>query len=241
MTLDQFKVASGLPSLTEVDKVCHLAFFYLKSAAMQEFTVAEANEWLVNAGGAAPNQSRLYRKLSASRNTIKGQRGFRLAPKHIQTLETQYPALSQKPQEVMDYGTILPELEYKGTRGYIERLAQQINASYEQNIFDGSAVLMRRLVEILLILSYRNLNIEDSIKDVQGNYQMLDGIIGDAKTNSALGLSRNSKSHLDVFRKLGNFSAHKIEYTCHREYIEPHIQDYRALITELLHKSGIRT
>jgi hypothetical protein len=241
VTLDQFKVASDLASLFEVEKVCYLAFFYLKSGGTPEFTVADASEWLIDSGGAAPNQSRLYKKLSTSRNTIKGQRGFRLAPKFVQALETKFPTLSEKSQDVVDLGTILPEIEYKNSRSYVEKLAQQINASYENNIFDGCAVLTRRLVEVLLILSYQEIGIEDAIKDAQGNYQMLDGIIGNAKTNPTLALSRNSKTHLDVFRKLGNFSAHKIEYTCHREYIEPHIQDFRALITELLHKSGIRT
>jgi len=92
----------------------------------------------------------------------------------------------------------------------------------------------------MLILSYRKLSIESAIQDAAGNYKMLEGIINDAKTNSTLALSRNSKGMLDTFRELGNFSAHKIEYTCRREYIQPHIQDYRALIVELLYKSGIR-
>jgi hypothetical protein len=97
------------------------------------------------------------------------------------------------------------------------------------------------LVEILLILSYRHLKIESAIQDKNGNFQMLEAIVNDAKTNSTLGLSRNGKNSLDTFRELGNFSAHKIEYTCRREYITPHIQEYRALVTELLYKSGLRT
>jgi len=99
---------------------------------------------------------------------------------------------------------------------------------------------MRRLVEVLLILSYRKLNIESAIHDNSGNYEMLEKIVNNAKTNSILGLSRNSKSSLDIFRQLGNFSAHKIEYMCRREYIQPHIQEYRALVVELLHKAGLR-
>jgi len=99
---------------------------------------------------------------------------------------------------------------------------------------------MRRLVEILLILSYRHLKIESAIQDENGNFEMLEVIINDAKTNSTLGLSRNGKNSLNTFRERGNFSAHKIEYTCRREYIVPHIQDYRALVTELLHNAGIR-
>jgi hypothetical protein len=115
-----------------------------------------------------------------------------------------------------------------------------MNSAYEHNIFDGCAVLMRRLVEVLLILSYRHLGIEAEIQDADGNYVILDGIITNAVQNKKLGLSRNSRQHLDTYRKLGNFSAHKIEYICRREYIQPHIQDYRALSVELLHKSGIR-
>lgn len=116
-----------------------------------------------------------------------------------------------------------------------------MNAAYEQNIFDGCAVLMRRLVEVLLILAYRHLGIENEIQDANGNYSMLDGILNNAKQNQKLALSRNSKQHIDTYRQLGNFSAHRIEYVCRREYIQPHIQDYRALIVELLHKAGIRS
>ena len=149
--------------------------------------------------------------------------------------------MSEHSQDIGDAGTILPEVDYRTTRGYIETLAKQINASYENNLFDGCAVLMRHLLEVLLILSYRYLKIESAIQDAHGNYHTLDGVIGDAKANASLGLSRNSKACLDTFRQLGNFSAHKIEYTCRREYITPLIQEYRALIMELLHKSGIRT
>jgi hypothetical protein len=90
-------------------------------------------------------------------------------------------------------------------------------------------------------LAYKKLGSEAAIQDVDGNFKMLEGIINDAKTNSTLGLSRNSKELLEVFRKLGNFSAHKIEYTCHRQYIQPHIMDYRGIITELLYKAGLKT
>ena len=191
------------------------------------------------AGSARPNQSRLDDKLRASRNTVRGQRGFRLSLKFSEDLQTRFPSLCEKSQDVVDDGSILPEPDYKSTRGYIESLAKQMNASYEHNLFDGCAVLMRRLVEILLVLSCRNLHIEAEIQDSTGNFEMLDGIIKNAKNNTTLALSRNSKGCLDIFRELGNFSAHKIEYTCRREYIHPHVQNYRALIGELLYKSGI--
>ena len=48
----------------------------------------------------------------------------------------------------------------------------------------------------------------------------VEAIISDAKNNSTL----------DTFRQPGNFSAHKIEYTCRREYIAPDIQEYRRCL-----------
>jgi len=240
VTIDQFASASDLDSLLEVDKVCRLAFFHLKAQHIEEFTVRDASQWLISAGYAAPNQTRLEGKLRESRSTIKGQRGWRLRVDFVKDLDAKFPAVSARPQEVVDAGSLIPEVDYGRTRGYVESLAKQINASYEHNLFDGCAVLMRRLVEVLLILSYRKLNIESAIHDNSGNYEMLEKIVNNAKTNSILGLSRNSKSSLDIFRQLGNFSAHKIEYMCRREYIQPHIQEYRALVVELLHKAGLR-
>jgi len=241
VTFKQFTQTGNLSGLSESEKVCCFAFFYLKVKGMQEFTAADGAKWLVEAGGANPNQSRLHGNLRASRNTVKAQQGWRLKGDFVQQMEVNFPQLSEKSQEVVEHGTILPEVDYQKTRGYLEALAKQINASYEHNLFDGCAVLMRRLVEILLILSYRHSNIEAVIQDRYGNFQMLEVIINDAKTNPTLGLSRNSKNSLDTFRELGNFSAHKIEYTCRREYLAPHIPVYRALVTELLHKAGIRT
>jgi hypothetical protein len=240
MTFDQFAAASGISSLSEVDKVCHLAFFYLKTKGAEEFTAVAAAQWLVDYGGATPNRTRLERNLQSSRNTVRGQRGFKLKREFLQILEAKFPSLSEKSQEIIDDGTILPPVDYEQSRGYIESLAKQINGSYEHNLFDGCAVLMRRLIEVLLILSYRKLQIESAIKDNADNYMMLERIIADTKSNGTLSLSRNSKASLDLFRELGNFSAHKIEYTCRREYIKPHIQEYRALVVELLHKAGIR-
>lgn len=66
-------------------------------------------------------------------------------------------------------------------------------------------------------------------------------IVKNAVVNTTLALSRNSKTSVETFRVLGNYSAHKITYTCKREYIKEKIDEYRALIDELLHKAGLRT
>ena len=242
MTIQQYAKETSLSSSSEVAKVCLLAYFHRQLNGIEEFNVSDAATWLSSLELPKPNASRLRANLKASLDTIKGGKAdcFRLHHNFIQAMEAKYPNVSTKSQDVVDHGTILPEIDYQKTRGYIESLAKQINASFEQNIFDGCAVLMRRLMEVLLILSYRHLKIESAIQDGGGNFVMLEAIVGNAKANSTLGLSRNGKASLDKFRELGNFSAHKVEYTCKREYIQPLVQEYRALIGELLHKAGIR-
>ena len=41
----------------------------------------------------------------------------------------------------------------RGTRGYIEKVSNQINGAYENGWYDACAVMLRRLVETLIIVS----------------------------------------------------------------------------------------
>jgi hypothetical protein len=243
VTLDRFVADCKLSSLPELDRALFIAFFYLRKANIQEFNAADCAHWLGDLNFAKPNTTRLTARLKTSENTVRGSRAgyFRLHHDYQRKMDARFPQLTEKSQEVLDHGTVIPPAPYENTRGYIQSLAKQINRSYEDNIFDGCAVLMRRLEEVLLILSYENLKIADSIKDASGHYLLLEGIVSDATGNGTLNLSRNSRKSIEVFRNLGNYSAHKITYTCKREYIKEKIDEYRALIDELLHKGGLRT
>jgi hypothetical protein len=181
-------------------------------------------------------------KISKSRYFVRGSNSstFKLHATQIAELEVQYSDIVES-EEIISYDTILPVSLYRVNRSVIESLAKQVNASYEHNIFDGCAVLMRRLIEVLLILAYENLGIESEIKDPSGSYYLFERISQNARNNSFLGLSRNTKPCIEKFRTLGNLSAHKIHYTCKKSYIEEVIQEYRAAIEELLFKAGLKT
>lgn len=243
MTLEKFVSESKLDTRQELEKGLLLAFFHLRKESLTEFSASQCTKWINDLHMGKPNVSRLEDKLKRSPNTVSGAKKglFRLHHTHLKELDSAYPQFAQKSQEVMDDGTILPPAVYEKTYGYISTLAKEINSSYEHNIFDGCAVLMRRLEEVLLILSYQKLGIDAVIRDANGNYLLLEGIVKDAVTNSKLDLSRNSKTMVEEIRKLGNYSAHKITYICRREYIREKIDDYRALVDELLNKSGVRT
>ena len=98
---------------------------------------------------------------------------------------------------------------------------------------------MRRLFEVLLVLSYQNYGIDDQIKDSTGKgYIMLDGIVKNAKNNQTLKLSR-IKNEFDTFRSVGNFSAHSITYTAGRKDIDDIKIYYRVMLEELYNKAGL--
>jgi hypothetical protein len=243
VNLAKFIEIAELDKQSEVDRACLLAFYHLKKDRVTEFNATHYVQWIDGHNFSQPNKTRLNERLQQSTKTSRGNtKGtFQLRHTYLKELEAKFPHLAEKSQDVVDDGTILPPVLYEKTRGYIESLAKQINRSYEENIFDGCAVLMRRLEEVLLILSYEHLGIAAAIKDTNGNYLMLEGIVKNAEGNSTLNLSRSSRGDIDVFRDLGNYSAHKVYYTCKREYIAEKIDKYRAMIDELLHKAGLRT
>ena len=143
---------------------------------------------------------------------------------------------------VEQLGTILPNALFQGLQSNFQSLCKQINASYENNLYDCAAVIMRRLLEGLLVLSFQNAGIESEILDKSGKHHVaLDQIIRTAEQNETLALSANTKKDMMLFKDLGNYSAHKIWYNCTQGDIKPHILKYRAIIEDLLYKAGLKS
>lgn len=242
MDIKSYSKLVGLLPKKELEKVKLLAYFHQKTSGSPDFSRSHVSEWFSSLDLPKPNLSRIEKNLSASRDFIKGKAkgSFRLHPVTFDLLQSELPGIHVASEEVISDDVILPKPVYEASRGFIESLSKQINASYEFNIFDGCAVLMRRLLEIMLILSYEHLGIEKAIQDKGGNYYMLEKIVNDAKSNGTLKLSRDAKSVLGDFRTIGNFSAHKIYYNCRRSDLKKIAVHYRATIEELMYKSGIR-
>ncbi len=242
MKLESFFERCNFSELTELEKVKHLMFYFRKLEGNEDFEVSHLANRINLAGFAKPNVSRLSKKLNQSKDFVKGkEKGtFKLSYKQSKNLETVFPELNEESEEISSLSTVLPHSLFNGTRGYIEKLSLQINASYENNITDGCAVLMRRLIEILLILAYDHVSKKNEIQDCDGELKSLNYIINYTVSNQALGLSKGTKDCLDIFRKLGNFAAHRIEYNCRKQELKNVIMEYRVAIEELLYKAGIK-
>jgi hypothetical protein len=240
MTIKNFLTISNFSEKVEYEKIKLLAFFQLHVEKQETFNLNELGEKLSNLGYGNPNVSRLKKKLLSSRDFLRAdENNFRLHSKTSKELESLFPQILEKDEEIITDNHILPESLYKGTRGYIEKLSVQINASFDNNIFDGCAILMRRLLEVLLVLTYDKLGRLSEIEE-NGGYKNLVNIIDHTLSNKVVVFPKEVQEVLHDFRVLGNFSAHKIEYNCKKTEITHVKMKYRLAIEVLLYKSGIK-
>lgn len=146
---------------------------------------------------------------------------------------------TEESEEVISDSSVLPEILFDNLRRpYLLRTVKQINASYEANLFDATALLMRRLLEILLIHAFQTAGLESEVQDPAGNFQPLKGLINKASSRPEITLSPSVARSMDQFRELGNLSAHLIHYNCRRDDIRHLRMDYRSVIEELLFHCG---
>jgi hypothetical protein len=139
-----------------------------------------------------------------------------------------------------DTHAVLPQYLFKSTRGYLEKIVYQINASYENTCYDACSVMIRRLVEILIIETYENNHIEYIIKNPNGDFFMLDDLINCCLSESTWNLSRNTKRGLRGIKALGDLSAHSRRYNTNRTDIDKIVQDLRVIAEEFLYLSGLK-
>ena len=240
MTPKQFADAVQLSKGTELEKATLITFYQFKIKLVEQLSITVICRMLHDFGVANPNATRLRRNIIASRNFIQTKdREFKLKLSKIEELETKFPNISTKSEEVIADETVLPQALFIASRGYIVSVCNQINACYQYNIFDGCAMLMRRLLEMLLILTYRHLGREDEIKNAHGGYHKLSAIIVHYTQNKVFTLAKNSQDVINEFRELGNHSAHTVEYHARRVDVERIRMDYRVCIEELMYRCGL--
>lgn len=135
---------------------------------------------------------------------------------------------------------VIPLSVVRGTRGYIEKVANQVNGCFEKGWYDACAVMIRRLIETLLIEAFESKKIEHRIKDSNGDFLYLDEIIDKALSEPSWNLSRNTKRALPRLKKVGDLSAHSRRYNAHFKDIEAIIADVRIVVQEFVYLSSLK-
>ncbi len=244
MQILEFIEKTDLSKQSEYEKAKLLCFYHYKETGESVFSMSLISDLFVQCGYNAPNSSRLKGRLTKGKEkafiNLKGKAVvIEFVPAVLQSMEKVQGGFWKDHITIESDSELIEEKKFIGKRNYLDRLIQQINCSYANNCYDAAAVLMRRLFEVLLVLSYQNLGIDDQIKESSGRgYMMLESIVKDAKNNSILKISR-IKNEFDTFRMVGNFSAHNITYTAGKKDIDDIKINYRVMLEELYNKAGL--
>ena len=242
MLVFDFITEYALASKTQSEQAVLLCYHSYKEEGTTMFTMSDISALMLNAGYNRPNSSRLKESLLKGKNKAfvlsKANKGLlTFIPAKLQELDSSFGHAWSDNITIISDSDLIDETKFCGKRSFLSRIIQQINSSYKNNCYDACAVLMRRLFEILLILSYQHLGIDHEIRH-NGEYILLDNIVKNAVHNTSLKLSRN-RNQYDKFRKVGNFSAHGITYTAGIKDIDDIKIDYRVMLEELYNKAGL--
>lgn len=128
----------------------------------------------------------------------------------------------------------------RGTRGYIEKISNQINGAYANGWFDACAVMIRRLLETLIIESFEYNNISNSIKNKSGEFLFLGDLISATLNEPSWNLSRNCKTALPRLKDVGDKSAHSRRFIAQKGDIVRLRDDIRVVVQELIYLAGLK-
>lgn len=128
----------------------------------------------------------------------------------------------------------------RGTRGYVESVANQVNGCYERGWFDACAVMVRRLVETLIIEAFEHHGLASKIKNANGDFLFLRDLISAALAEPSWNLTRNAKAALPRLKDVGDKSAHSRRYNAHRNDIQKIVDDVRVVVQEFVYLAGLK-
>ena len=244
MQLLDFMTLVDLNSKTEANRAKLLCFYHSKETAETKFNMANISALMVQCGYCDPNTARLKEKLTKGKDKAmlisKGSTSaLEFIPAVLQGLEKEIGKAWQDTETIISNSELIEEAKFYGKKPFIDRLIKQINFTYGNNCYDACAVLMRRLFEVLLVLSYQNLEIEADITNPQGNHFMLEGIVKSAVQNKKLNVPSRIAKNFDLFREVGNNSAHSITYTAGKKDIDDIKVNYRVMMEDLFNRAGI--
>ena len=201
----------------------------------QDISVKEIASIFEAAGYPKQNSNRLKAAISKDKRTTKTKNDhYRINVKSRIKMDKVYlPYAEFIP--VKKSSSVVPLDLYTGTRVYIEKIVLQLNSSFDQGLYDCTAVMCRRLLETLIIEVYEASKKSDMLEGSDGNFFMFSGLKNIIENDPEIELSRNTKQGLNDFKKLGDLSAHSRRFNARRNDIDRVRDGIRVAGEELLH------
>lgn len=241
MTLEEFCVRLKQLKLSQPNQAVAILWFLDSTSEGCSRTSGELSRAIKESGLGNPHSTTLGKAILGTKHVLKKGDGFRIKPTSRDEVATWIKSILEPiPRQIDHDNGFIPMAIWKGTRGYLEKIAEQINCCYEFKIYDGASVLARRLVETLLIECYEKLGISNKIKNNGGDYLMLGDIVVRAVDQGQLTLGRDSKRVLKEVKTIGDRAAHNRRYNATKADLDNVRLDLRLLVEELLHLSGMK-
>jgi len=135
---------------------------------------------------------------------------------------------------------VIPFALLRGTKGYLERVAHQINGTYSNGWYDACAVMIRRLIETLIIEVFEKHTITHKIKNKNGDFYYLSDLISKTLSESTWNLTRNAKLALPKLKDIGDKSAHSRRFNAVRNDIDKINSEIRVVVQEFVYLAGLK-
>jgi hypothetical protein len=227
-------------SMTALDRAVALLWHAALSEPTKGMTAREIASILHTAGYPEQNISRLDAQLKADRRTVRAQpSGWRIAPQARLKLDADLQ-FAMAPRPLAHRDSVIPRDVVSGTRGYIEKVVEQINKSFDVQLYDCTAVMCRRLLETLIIEVYEAKARAGDIKAADGNYMMLSGLLDRIEKDQSIHISRNGLAGLKAFKTLGDLSAHNRRFNAREPDIARIRDGLRVSVEELVYLASFK-
>ncbi len=237
----QFLQRLAASGSSRTEQAIALLWYYEQAQVFTERSASDLAADIQEEGFGDQNVTRLRNALRSNRLTVNGTtRGtFRINAARFQELSDRYSELLDI-VEPAPTSSVIPLDYVDGTRTYLVRLVRQVNGCYDAGYFDGSAVILRRLIESLLIEVYIAQNRQAEIR--QGNaFMMLNNLIIYITSDASIIKSRNFVKGLNLAKDIGDTAAHDRNYITPKQDIDDNMLALRRVVNELLVLSNIRT
>lgn len=240
MTVEQFLQSIDEDRLTALDRALAILWWVERENAAGGLSTRGICETLERNGYPKQNIFRLNASLARDRRTAKaGADCWRLHPRGRKELDEKFKSLISSIQQPRATDSVLPRELFTSTRGYLERIVFQLNASYDQSLFDCCAVMCRRILETLLIEIYESVGRASEVKGADGHFLMLAGLLCYFEKDGQFHPSRNALKGLRDFKMLGDLSAHNRRFNARKDDIDRVRDGLRVAAEELLNLAGL--
>jgi hypothetical protein len=227
--------------LDQTQQALAILWFYDEKKTDVVMSAGQLSKIVFETGLGSPHSTRLGERIKQSGAVISSSKGFRLKGlSRSEIREKLRPILGAAKPEVDQELGYLPEDVWKNTRGYIEKVCIQLNGCFQFGFCDAASVMVRRLIETLIIECYEHLGRESEIKESDGNYMMLKGLVIHAVGAGGLTLGRDAKKALEMVKELGDRSAHNRRYNAVPADLQKVQSGVRVAVDEMIALAELR-